>query len=32
MYVRAAVNTLWFWSGAWRRVARESEVGAAGAD
>jgi putative MATE family efflux protein len=32
MYVRAAVNTLRFWSGAWRRVARESDVGAAGAD
>jgi putative MATE family efflux protein len=32
MYVRAAVNTLRFWSGAWRRVARESDVGATGAD
>ncbi|WP_323191312.1 MATE family efflux transporter [Halostella sp. PRR32] len=32
MYVRAAVNTLRFWSGAWRRVARESDIGATGAD
>ncbi|NHN46191.1 MATE family efflux transporter [Halostella sp. JP-L12] len=32
MYVRAAVNTLRFWSGGWRRVARESDLGTAGAD
>ena len=32
MYVRAAVNTIRFWSGAWRRIAREAGVGASGAD
>ncbi|WP_121820894.1 MATE family efflux transporter [Halostella salina] len=32
MYLRATVNTVRFWSGAWRRVAREAEAGATGAD
>ena len=31
MYFRAVVNTVRFWSGEWKRIARESEVGA-GAD
>jgi putative MATE family efflux protein len=32
MYLRAAVNTLRFWSGDWIAVARRSEVGADAAD
>jgi putative MATE family efflux protein len=32
MYLRAAVNTIRFWSGEWKRVARQSAVGAGGAD
>jgi putative MATE family efflux protein len=33
MYLRAAVNTFRFWTGKWKRIARESDVGAGtGAD
>jgi hypothetical protein len=28
MYLRAAVNVFRFWTGEWKRIARESDVGA----